>query len=92
MTRFKGMSRNNLAYMYFNRDWHPMHFETMANWLSGAKPSFACSAHLADHTEGINLTGEQSNFLKTIPGIITSRKRLGLHRQSTVPGGLLGEG
>ena len=68
MTRFKGMSRNNLAYMYFNRDWHPMHFATMANWLSGAKPGFACSAHQADHTEDINLTGEQSNFLKTIPG------------------------
>jgi len=67
MTRFKGMSRNYLAHEYFNRDWHPMHFATMANWLSGAKLSFACSAHLADHTDGINLTAEQSTFLKTIP-------------------------
>jgi hypothetical protein len=44
-----------------------MHFATMANWLSGAKLSFACSAHLSDHTDGINLTAEQSTFLKTIP-------------------------
>jgi hypothetical protein len=44
-----------------------MHFATIANWLGGAKLSFACSAHLADHTDGINLTAEQSTFLKTIP-------------------------
>jgi SAM-dependent methyltransferase len=67
MTRFKGMNRNYLAHEYFNRDWHPMHFATMANWLAGAKLSFACSAHLVDHTDGINLTSEQSTFLKTIP-------------------------
>jgi len=66
MTRFKGMSRNYLAHEYFNRDWHPMHFATIANWLGGAKLSFACSAHLADHTDGINLTAEQSTFLRTI--------------------------
>jgi SAM-dependent methyltransferase len=66
MTRLKGMSRNYLAHEYFNRDWHPMHFATIANWLGGAKLSFACSAHLADHTDGINLTAEQSTFLRTI--------------------------
>ena len=67
MNRFKGMNRNYLAHEYFNRDWHPMHFATMADWLGGAKLSFACSAHLADHTDGINLTAEQTTFLKTIP-------------------------
>lgn len=65
--RLKGMSRHYLAHEYFNRDWHPMHFATMAQWLEPAKLQFACSANLVDHVEAINLTKEQQEFLAEIP-------------------------
>jgi SAM-dependent methyltransferase len=67
MKAIKGQSRNYLAHEYFNRDWHPMHFATMAQWLEPAKVSFACSAHYLDHIDGINLTNEQQALLKDIP-------------------------
>ncbi len=67
IARIKGMNRNYLAHEYFNRDWHPMYFSTMANWLLPAKLSFACSAHMVDHTDAINLTADQSTLLKAIP-------------------------
>ncbi len=60
-------NRNYLAHEYFNRDWHPMHFATMAEWLEPAKLSYACSAHYLDHIDALNLTVEQQNFLKEIP-------------------------
>ena len=63
----KGQSRHYLAHEYFNRDWHPMHFSTMAEWLEPAKLSYACSATFIDHIEQINLTEDQQNFLKEIP-------------------------
>ena len=60
-------SRHYLAHEYFNRDWHPMHFATMAEWLEPAKVQFACSAHYLDHLDVLNLTAEQQAFLKEIP-------------------------
>lgn len=45
--RLKKMKEHNthyLAHEYFNKDWHPMHFATMADWLESAKLQFACSA------------------------------------------------
>jgi len=60
-------NRHYLAHEYFNRDWHPMHFANMADWLEGAKVQYACSAHLLDHVEPINLTPDQQQFLKDIP-------------------------
>jgi hypothetical protein len=65
--RLKGMSRHYLAHEYFNRDWHPMHFATMAQWLEPAKVQYACSANLTDHVDAINLTKEQQEFLNEIP-------------------------
>jgi SAM-dependent methyltransferase len=65
--RLKGQSRHYLAHEYFNRDWHPMHFATMAGWLEPAKVQFAGSAHLTDHLEPVNLTAEQRSFLKELP-------------------------
>lgn len=38
--RLKKMKENNrhyLAHEYFNRDWHPMHFATMAEWLGNKR-------------------------------------------------------
>lgn len=63
----KGQNRNYVAHEYFNRDWLPMHFATMAEWLEPAKISFACSAHYTDHIDAIDLTAEQQELLKEIP-------------------------
>ncbi|WP_292938419.1 class I SAM-dependent methyltransferase [Noviherbaspirillum sp.] len=65
--KIKGQNRHYLAHEYFNRDWHPMHFSTMAEWLSSAKLDYACSAHYLDHLDAINLFPEQQAFLKEIP-------------------------
>ena len=63
----KGQNRHYLAHEYFNRDWHPMHFATMADWLAPAKLQFACSASYLDHIDSINLTAEQQALLQEIP-------------------------
>jgi SAM-dependent methyltransferase len=42
LDRIKGQNRHYLAHEYFNRDWHPMHFATMADWLEPAKLQYAC--------------------------------------------------
>lgn len=65
--RLKGQNRQYLAHEYFNRDWHPMHFATMAGWLEPAKVQYAASAHLLDHLDGVNLTADQRAFLRDIP-------------------------
>lgn len=62
----KSQNRHYLAHEYFNRDWHPMHFATLAEWLAPAKVQFACSANYPDHLDSINLTSEQQVFLKDI--------------------------
>jgi SAM-dependent methyltransferase len=65
--KLKEHNRHYLAHEYFNRDWHPMHFATMAQWLEPAKLQFACSANYVDHVEALNLTPEQQVFLNEIP-------------------------
>jgi len=65
--KLKEQSRHYLAHEYFNRDWHPMHFATMADWLEPAKVQYACSANYLDHVDAINLTAEQQGFLNEIP-------------------------
>jgi SAM-dependent methyltransferase len=64
--QIKGQNRHYLAHEYFNRDWHPMHFGTMAKWLESAKLTYACSANYLDYVEALNLTSEQQAFLKDI--------------------------
>lgn len=66
VNKMKEHSRHYLAHEYFNRDWHPMHFSTMAKWMSQAKLSYACSATYLDHVEFLNHTDEQQNFLNEI--------------------------
>jgi len=63
----KEQNRHYLAHEYFNRDWHPMHFASMAEWLEPAKVSFACSASYLDHIDAINFKPEQQEFLNSIP-------------------------
>lgn len=67
LKRLKGQNRHYLAHEYFNRDWHPMHFATMAGWLEPAKVQYASSAHLLDHIEAVNLTAEQRTLLREVP-------------------------
>ena len=66
LKRLKGQNRHYLAHEYFNRDWHPMHFATMASWLEPAKVQYACSAHLLDHIEKVNLTSDQRALMREI--------------------------
>jgi SAM-dependent methyltransferase len=67
ISKLKEHNRHYLAHEYFNRDWHPMHFATMAQWLEPAKLQYACSANYLDHVEAINLSAEQQTFLNEIP-------------------------
>ena len=70
--KLKEQNRQYLAHEYFNRDWQPMHFSTMAEWMDEAKLQYACSAHYLDHVEVVNLTSDQQEFLKAIPDPILS--------------------
>lgn len=67
MEKILGQNRHYLAHEYFNRDWLPIHFAEMADWLAPAKLTYACSAHLLDHVDTVNLTSEQQTFLSAIP-------------------------
>lgn len=68
--KLKDQNRHYLAHEYFNRDWQPMHFATMAEHLEPAKVQFACSANYLDHIAGINLTTDQQTFLNEIPDLM----------------------
>jgi SAM-dependent methyltransferase len=67
--RLKKITEQNkhyVAHEYFNADWLPMPFSDVASQLSDAKLSFAASANLIDHNDGINLTGNQQKLLGDI--------------------------
>ena len=65
--KIKDQNRNLVAHEYFNRDWLPMSFARMADWLAPAKLSYACSASYLDYIDVLNLTTEQQAFLREIP-------------------------
>ena len=64
--KIRGQDASYLAHEYFNRDWAPMPFIKVAEWLSQAKLSFACSANFTDHVDALNLTQEQHTLLAEI--------------------------
>jgi len=66
LEKLHGMSRHYLAHEYFNKDWSPIHFKTMAEALEPAKVSFACSAALGEHIDIINFNQEQKKLLDKI--------------------------
>ena len=71
--RLKGLkeqNRNYLAHEYFNRDWLPMSFSRMSQWLAPAKVGYACSANYLDYINAINLSAEQQALLNGIPDAI----------------------
>lgn len=65
--RIKGQDRNYVAHEYFNRDWEPMAFAKMAQWLEPAKLQWACSANYLDAIDAVNLTAEQQALMASIP-------------------------
>jgi SAM-dependent methyltransferase len=69
LKQVKGQDRKYLAHEYMNRDWHPMYFADMENWLSDAKVGFASSAHTLDNLYELNMTADQVNFMRAIPDV-----------------------
>jgi hypothetical protein len=63
LKRITDQPKNYLAHEYFNRDWDLMAFSEVARILGEAKLSFAASAHLLDHLDGINLTPDGAKLL-----------------------------
>ena len=66
----KGMTKSYLAHEYFNRDWEPMPFSKIANWLGKAKLDYACPAYFLDQVDAVNLTDEQQALLQQIPDTV----------------------
>ena len=60
-------NRNYVAHEYFNRDWMPMSFTKMAQWLAPAKLQWACSANYLEAIDTLHLTTEQQALLTSIP-------------------------
>ena len=67
IAKIKNQNRNYLAHEYFNKDWLPMSFSKMGEWLSPAKLQFACSAHYLDNIDAINLSGDQLSLIQDTP-------------------------
>jgi SAM-dependent methyltransferase len=61
--QMKGMDRSYIAHEYLNRDWAPMYFADIENWLEPAKLSFAVSANPMDQIDVVNLTTDQQKLL-----------------------------
>lgn len=55
-----------LAHEYFNRDWQPMDFADMADYMAASKLEYASSASYLDLIEAINLSPEQQTLLTQI--------------------------
>lgn len=70
LKKINEQDRSYLAHEYFNRDWLPMSFATMSEWMSPAKMEFACSANYLDAIDSINLTPAQIKILSTTDDVI----------------------
>ncbi len=70
LKKINEQDRSYLAHEYFNRDWLPMSFAAMSEWMSPAKMEFACSANYLDAIDSINLTPSQIKILSTIDDLI----------------------
>jgi SAM-dependent methyltransferase len=69
LKQVKGQDRKYLAHEYMNRDWHPMYFADVENWLSDAKVGFASSAHVLDNLYDLNMTPQQAEFMHGVPDV-----------------------
>ncbi|UOP04207.1 methyltransferase regulatory domain-containing protein [Conchiformibius kuhniae] len=59
---------NYLAHEYLNRDWHPMYYADLAQWLEPAKVGFACSANYLDDFNLCLYTAEQQKLMDEVAG------------------------
>ncbi len=66
LEKMRKLSRNYLAHEYFNRDWHPMPSSEVARALSAAKLTFATSATLGEHIDGLGLPEKSRKLLEGI--------------------------
>lgn len=66
LKRMSAMNRNYLAHEFFTHDWRVMPFSDVASWFEDAKLSFATSAHLLDHVDGVNLSETGQKLLAGI--------------------------
>ena len=73
LKKISEQDRSYLAHEYFNRDWLPMSFAAMSEWMSPAKMEFACSANYLDAIDSINLTPAQIKILGTIDDLIVKQ-------------------
>ena len=69
LKQVQGQDRKYLAHEYMNRDWHPMYFADMENWLGDAKVGFATSAHTVDNLYELNMTPQQAEFMRKVPDV-----------------------
>lgn len=76
-------STNYLAHEYLNRDWRPMYYAEIEQYLEAAKLSYACSArYLDDFKEGL-FDAEQRAYFDSIsnPSLAQTVKDYLLNRQ-----------
>ncbi|TDQ59445.1 putative methyltransferase family protein [Mesocricetibacter intestinalis] len=59
----KNTNINYLAHEYLNKDWQPMYFSEMQEWLEPAKVSFACSSNFLDDFNPVLFSTEQAEFI-----------------------------
>ncbi|OOS02225.1 Predicted methyltransferase regulatory domain-containing protein [Moraxella cuniculi DSM 21768] len=57
---------NYLAHEYLNRDWQPMYYSQVEDWLADAKMSYACSAYYLDDYDDCLFNHEQKEYLNSI--------------------------
>lgn len=71
--RMKDMDRRYLAHEYFNQNWRPMYFTEVAEAMSEAKLSFACSANYADLLDEVWMTPEQVALMEAAPNDVLAQ-------------------
>jgi SAM-dependent methyltransferase len=67
LTAIAGQNRNYVAHEYFNRDWTPMYFSDVSQWLSDAKLGYAAPANVLDQIDAFNLTAQQIELMGSLP-------------------------
>ncbi len=67
--RFEKIKKENkeyLAHEYFNKDWNPMYFADLVDWLKPSKLEFGVTANFIDIVDVINLSIEQQGFMRSL--------------------------
>jgi SAM-dependent methyltransferase len=64
--QLKTQDRNYVVHEFLNQNWTIFNFGEVAADMARAKLSYIASAHVMDHLDGMNMTGEQREFLAAI--------------------------